>query len=125
MGYMCEDEAADFQKPPFMNPHVQVHCHNASANTYVALMGDSQADFRYYGPPELYERYVGGSRHLLPTSIMRRTVPKDMHGAHFFMELFSYMQRDYLCAYACDEDLLPRMGSLKACGCSAQGLPGQ
>ena len=39
--------------------HVQVNCHNASANTFVALMGDSQADFRYYGPPELYERYVG------------------------------------------------------------------
>ena len=44
---------------------LQLNCHNASANTFVALMGDSKADFKYYGPPELYERYVGGWCHLL------------------------------------------------------------
>ncbi|KAK9904857.1 hypothetical protein WJX75_003941 [Coccomyxa subellipsoidea] len=49
-----------------------VNCHNASANTYVALMGDSQADFRYYGPPELYERYVGSAR---PVSYTRPQTP--------------------------------------------------
>ncbi|BDA49706.1 Endoglucanase F [Coccomyxa sp. Obi] len=39
-----------------------VDCHNAWANTFVVLVGDSQADFKYYGPPELYERYVGANR---------------------------------------------------------------
>lgn len=38
---------------------MQVDCHNSSANTFVVLVGDSQADFKYYGPPEQYERYVG------------------------------------------------------------------
>ncbi len=41
---------------------MQVNCHNVSANTFVVLVGDSQADFKYYGPPELYERYVGNAR---------------------------------------------------------------
>ncbi|EIE18751.1 Six-hairpin glycosidase [Coccomyxa subellipsoidea C-169] len=47
-------------------------CHNASANTFVALMGDSEADFKYYGPPELYERYVGSVR---PVSYTGPTAP--------------------------------------------------
>ena len=36
-----------------------MNCHNASASTYVAVMGDPHADFQYYGPPELYDTYVG------------------------------------------------------------------
>ena len=44
-----------------MRACMQVNCHNASANTFVALVGDSQADFKYYGPPELYEHYVGNA----------------------------------------------------------------
>lgn len=38
---------------------MQVNCHNASAGTFMVVLGDSAADFRYYGPPELYEKYVG------------------------------------------------------------------
>uniref|UniRef100_A0A0R0EDN2 cellulase n=1 Tax=Glycine max TaxID=3847 RepID=A0A0R0EDN2_SOYBN len=49
-----------------------LNCHNASANTFVALMGDSKADFKYYGPPELYERYVGSVR---PVSYTGPTAP--------------------------------------------------
>ncbi len=38
---------------------MQVNCHNTAAATFMAVLGDSTVDFNYYGPPEMYEKYVG------------------------------------------------------------------